>query len=72
MTKTSVNSLAISGLTKEEINSYFEKFGETGWLDCEGKILINVSSLNEFEISKYNMFFGIFATDFGWIVVDLS
>lgn len=72
MTKKFSRTLTISGLTRIKVESYFEKFGETGWLDCEEKILIDVKSLNEHEISKYNMFFGIDAIDFDWIVVDLK
>lgn len=72
MTKAPTNTLHISGLTAMEVESYFERFGETGWLDCEEKILIDVKALNEFELSKYDMFFGLVTKDYDWIIVDLS
>jgi hypothetical protein len=72
MIKTLSNILTISGLTAMEQDSYFEKFGENGWLDVEQKILIDVKSLNEYEISKYDMFFGISIVDYEWVVVNLG
>ena len=72
MIKTPAKSLYISGLSGMEVESYFEKFGETGWLDIEQKILIAVKEMNEFEISKLNTFFGIMAQDYTWVIVDLS
>lgn len=71
MIKTPTNSIYISGLTAMEVESYFEKFGEDGWLDIEEKILIPLKEQNEFLISKLNNFFGIQCQDYSWIVVDL-
>lgn len=72
MIKTPTSSLYISGLTAMEVESYFEKFGEEGWLDIEEKILIPLKKLNEFSISKVEMFFGIVASNYTFIIVDLS
>ncbi len=75
MIKTETNSLYVSGLSAMEVESYFEKFGEEGWLDCEEKILISVKDKNEYQISKLENFFNIIlwkTVNIAWIIVDLS
>ncbi len=72
MITTETKSIYISGLSTMELDSYFEKFGEEGWLDCEEKILIEIKNKNVAQINKLETFFNINTDGFTFIVVELS
>ena len=64
-------TLRISGLSEIEKYSYFEKFGRSGFLEVEGKILLDLKEFNEFGISELNTFFNISAENFDYLVIEL-
>ena len=68
----STSTIEINNLTKQEIGSYFEKFGEEGWLDVENFILIDMSDKNLDQINKLDTFFNIDSRKYRFIVVNLN
>lgn len=53
------NCIVVTGLTDIETKSYFEKFGEQYYNDKEEIICIPLQKMNEFEMSKLEMFFAV-------------
>ena len=72
MQTSNVNTLFIDGLTRMERASYFEKFGQLGFLNIENQALIEIERENKYTISKLNTFFNIFAENFDYLIVDLD
>lgn len=68
----STSTIEINGLTRKELGSYFEKFGQQGWLDCEGFILIDIFNRDVYELNKLDTFFNIDSRKYRFIVVNLN
>lgn len=68
----SASTIEINGLTDKEIFSYFQKFGEDGWLDCEGYILIDILEKDINELYELDTFFKIDSRKYRFIIINLE
>ena len=58
--------------TPAEIDSYFERFGESYWNDTENIVCVPVEDLNKYQRDKYNFFLNTIVDLYDYLILNFD